>query len=161
MNKTKRDIIIATVLVLIFIYTFTTNVLMGKRRHVEAPLPDAQEETLAVDTGVRNLVFITNLRVNDVILGKQEAFWEGQFGRDPFMAAAADRGDISTLVLKGIFWDEENPKALVNDKMISKGDNVMGYQVVEVRLKSVIFWNGEKNVELSLFGPLGVGDTPQ
>ena len=158
MTKTKRDIIIASALVLIFIVVFTKNVLM--RAKFFTPQPEGQEE-MAADASVKNLVFVTNLRSNDIILKEQEKFWDGDFKRNPFMTQAevSETGDIKDLILKGVFWDETNPKALVNDKFLGKDDEIMGYKVREIRFKSVVFWTGEKEVEVFLFQGPPPGET--
>ena len=160
MTKTKRDIIIASILVLIFIVVFTKNVLM--RAKIFTPKVENQEE-IAADTSVKNLIFVTNLRSNDIILKEQEKFWDGDFKRNPFMAQTevSETGDIKDLMLKGVFWDETNPKALVNDKLLGVDDEIMGYKVREIRFKSVIFWTGDKEAEVFLFQGPPTGEAPK
>jgi hypothetical protein len=55
------------------------------------------------------------------------------------------------LTLRGILWDPEVPRAIVNEKTLVKGDTVYGYTLMDIKRRSVILRTGEKNVELQVF----------
>lgn len=157
-QKQKRDILITSVLLVIFAFTFTKNVLLRKRAPALAPIVTGDSaQTMAED-----LLFVTNLRMKDKLYADQGEIWKKEWGRDPFL----QQSSIATIVkavnltLNGILWDEKRPKAIVNEKTIMEGDTIYGYTVEAIRPKSVILKTGEKNIELFVFHPLAAESGP-
>ena len=153
-DKDKRNIIIACVLIVIFLLLVMGNFLRGKKKKTSA-VPAVQEVTLFSGDAST----LANMRKNNDIYTNQRKLWEGDWGRDPFAsekiaAAAAVVTEVEHLVLQGIFWDEQNPKAILNDKMLSKGDTLGTYKVVEIKPRSVVLSSGEKNIEVQVFNAL-------
>ena len=148
--KRKRDIIITSILLVVFAVSFTKNVLLYKKKQ---PAPDQQSAAAAGESMGDQLVYVTNLRVMDKLRDDQRAAWDKEWGRDPFEPPAT----LSTVVkavnltLQGVLWDLRNPKAIVNDKTLYKGDTLYGYTVVDIQPRSVILKTGEKTIELSVF----------
>lgn len=148
--KRKRDIIITSALLVVFAVSFTKNVLMYKKKQ---PLPDPVGTVAAGESMGDQLVYVTNLRVMDKLRDDQRAAWDKEWGRDPFEPPTT----LSTVVkavnltLQGILWDMKNPKAIVNDKTLFKGDMLYGYTVVDIQPRSVVLKTGEKTIELSVF----------
>ncbi len=151
--KQKKQWILAGGLILFFIYSFSTNVLFRKKA---APAP-APETTVSSPNTTQNLtedlLFVTNLRMKDKLLADQMAIWDKEWGRDPFVPQAT----LSTVVkavnltLRGILWDAEVPRAIINEKTLVKGDAVYGYTLMDIKRRSVILRTGEKNIELQVF----------
>jgi hypothetical protein len=59
-------------------------------------------------------------------------------------------GSPLSLNLSGIFWDEQAPQAIINEKIVGIGDRVRGITVVEIKDDRVILNDGEKNIELKM-----------
>lgn len=74
------------------------------------------------------------------------------WGRNPFARTGTGYG-ISGLVLNGIAWDKENPKAIVNDNIVGVGDKVAGNTVVAIKRAAVILSDGSREFELKLRAP--------
>ncbi len=157
-KKNKRDLIITSILLILFAVSFTKNVLFRKKLQTPAP---AANEISASQTLTEQLVLVTNIRLYDKLRKERVKLWDREWARDPFVPQQA----LSTIVkavnltLKGILWDEKKPKAIVNEKTLLEGDTIYGYTVVRINPRSVILKTGEKNIELQVFRPV-VTDTP-
>ena len=149
-EKQKKQWVIAAVLVVVFIGSFSKNVLLRKKTPQAASAPSSGQTTTQNLTD--DLLFITNLRIKDKLLADQTALWDKEWGRDPFVPQAT----LSTVVkavnltLKGILWDDKYPRAIVNDKTLVEGDEIYGYTLMSINRKSVIFRTGEKHLELQV-----------
>ena len=151
-EKNRRDIIITSILLVIFAISFTKNVLLRKKA---APPPPAVS-TNATQGMTDQLIIVTNIRVYDKLRKERIALWEREWGRDPFVPQQALSTIIKAvnLTLKGILWDEKTPKAIVNEKILLEGDTIYGYTVVKIKQRSVVLKTGEKNIELQVFRPV-------
>jgi len=152
-QKQKKQWIITSILLVIFAFTFTKNVVLRKR----APVPQASDPAqTATQNLTEDLLFVTNLRTKDKQFADQTAVWDKEWGRDPFIPQAAVSSIIKAvnLTLKGVLWDETNPKAIVNEKTLVTGDTIYGYTVVQIKPRSVVLKTGEKNIELTVFRPV-------
>lgn len=74
--------------------------------------------------------------------------------RSPFLPvrteaseAALEGGDIE---LTGIMWDERLPCAIINGRVVKRGDKVMGCEVVEIKKESIILNEGTRLIELNI-----------
>lgn len=56
------------------------------------------------------------------------------WGRNPFMLGY----DSKALMIEGIVWDEENPKAIINGDILGVGDTVGSSVIIGIDQKSVI-----------------------
>ncbi len=151
--KQKKQWMVASGLIVFFIYSFSTNVLFRKKA-APAPAPSAAVAAQgATQNLTEDLLFVTNLRMKDKLLADQTAVWDKEWGRDPFVPQAT----LSTVVkavnltLKGILWDVKVPRAIVNEKTLVKGDTIYGYTLMDIKRRSVILRTGEKNIELQVF----------
>lgn len=154
-QKKKRDIALASVLMVVFLFLFIQNILL-KKKPGAPPASGAVAAAPAQETLSDKLVFVTNLRVNDTLRQEQEKVWEKEWVRDPFVPQASISAIVRAvnLTLNGILWDETRPKAIVNEKTLLIGDTLYGYTVVEIKPRSVILRTGEKNIELHVFHPV-------
>ena len=155
-EKEKKQWVITSILLVIFVISFTKNVVLRKKG---VTAPSAQTASGPID-GTQNLaddlLFVTNYRMKDKQFAEQTKVWEKEWGRDPFISQdfGATVVRAVNLTLNGILWDDANPKAIVNEKVVHKGDTIYGYTVMDVKQRSVILRTGEKNVELSVFRPI-------
>ena len=148
-EKNKRDIIITSILLVIFAFSFTKNVLMRKK----TTAPSQTASTRAAQDMSDQLIIVTNIRLYDRLRKERVALWDREWARDPFVPQQALATIIKAvnLTLKGILWDEKRPKAIVNEKTLLEGDTIYGYTVVQIKPRSVILKTGEKNIELQVF----------
>ena len=74
--------------------------------------------------------------------------------RDPFSAMPiADKNPPSPtadIALSGVLWDEANPLAIINNKVVKTGDRVGGCSVVKIKQDSVVLSDGARDFELKL-----------
>lgn len=68
--------------------------------------------------------------------------------RNPFVPVGAPA--FSNLVLSGIIWNKEKPKAVIDGALVSKGDKINGNTVLDIQTNRVILTDGTKDFELKL-----------
>ena len=54
------------------------------------------------------------------------------------------------LTLNGIIWNAKNPRALINNAILSKGDKIGANTIVDIKQKSVVLNDGTKDFEIRL-----------
>jgi hypothetical protein len=59
-------------------------------------------------------------------------------------------GGARTLALKAIFLDDQNPLAIINDKVVRMGESIEGAKVLEIRENEVVLSNGKQVSTLKL-----------
>lgn len=75
----------------------------------------------------------------------EEFVYDSHGKKDPFsppVIKAVEKAGTEVLTgvrLEGIIWDERNPVAVINDKVVSVGDEISGAKIVEIRQNEVIF----------------------
>ena len=67
--------------------------------------------------------------------------------RDPFTRSGSAAG-VRGLTLSGILWDPQKPIAILNEQMVSVGDEVEDYQVLEIRPDRVLLTDGTETIQL-------------
>ena len=67
--------------------------------------------------------------------------------RDPFTRGGSAAG-VRGLTLSGILWDPQKPIAILNDQMVSVGDELDDYQVLEIRPDRVLLSDGTETIQL-------------
>jgi hypothetical protein len=80
------------------------------------------------------------------------------WGRNPFIQGKIQEiiqekppvPESLKLTLKGIMWNAQNPKALINNAILSKGDKIGINTMVDIKQKSVILNDGAKDFEIRL-----------
>ncbi|MDP3791437.1 MAG: hypothetical protein Q8R38_05300 [Candidatus Omnitrophota bacterium] len=68
--------------------------------------------------------------------------------RSPFVATGTSTS--SNLVLSGIIWNKDRPKAMIGDRIVTKGSVIEGSTVVEIKPGKVILNDGTKDFELKI-----------
>ena len=68
--------------------------------------------------------------------------------RNPFVPVGVPAS--SNLILSGIIWNKEKPKAVIGDALVSKGDKISGNTVLDIQQDRVILTDGAKDFELKL-----------
>ncbi len=154
MEKNKRNIIIAGALIVVLVLLVLMDLfLMNPSRHSAQTAASP-----AASSGFGNLSALVSMRQNDAVYKDQWKLWEEDWGRNPFVPPAttvsAPEAETEQLVLQGIFWDETNPKAVLNDRVLGQGDALGAYKVMEIKPSSVVLLMGEKKIELRVFQPI-------
>ena len=72
------------------------------------------------------------------------------WGRNPFVPKAAPEIKGSDIILDGIMWDKENPKAIINNAIVGIGDEIKGNRIIEIEKESVTLNDGTEDFTLSL-----------
>jgi hypothetical protein len=145
MEKKQRDLAAAGALVAIFLL-LVSHAAFKKKPHLSAAA------VTPLNAGATDLSFLDAVRKNDELRSAQSAVWEKPWRRDPFLAQVSSAAVASRLKLNGIVWDEKNPYAMVNDKVVKVGDVIEGFRVLEIKQGSVILWSDAgKFHELKLF----------
>jgi hypothetical protein len=80
------------------------------------------------------------------VQGRRTEFAE--WGRNPFMFTKTAGETLSEFSLNGVLWDTENPKAIINGRIVGVGDNVREYTVIEIMQNKVILSDGARDFEL-------------
>ncbi len=134
MEKNRRQLMILGVVVLIFIVM----VVMGlsKRR------PGAgKTQPAAAVAGVQT--------VKTVKERPASAF--PNWGRDPFAVGSSPVSTGGELILTGIVWDQKRPYCILNGKVLGKGDEILGYKILEIKQDSVVVKAGDETKLLKVW----------
>lgn len=70
-------------------------------------------------------------------------------GPKPTVMGQATYGE-ELFVLKGILWDARSPSAIVNDRVVSAGEQIGRWRVVEIQKNRVILSDGSSTREISV-----------
>jgi type II secretory pathway component PulC len=68
--------------------------------------------------------------------------------RSPFVASGTSTS--SNLVLSGVIWNKDKPKAMIGDIIVTKGSKIEGNTVVDIKPDRVILNDGTKDFELKI-----------
>ncbi|MFA6349462.1 MAG: hypothetical protein WCY12_00850, partial [Candidatus Omnitrophota bacterium] len=76
---------------------------------------------------------------------------EAEWGRDPFSGRMySSENKASALRLIGIIWDEKEPLAMINERILKVGDMIQGKQIIRINSDSIVVDDGSKEIELKL-----------
>lgn len=88
-----------------------------------------------------------------VVLGSQDwgdsPFLAERGGPKPTVMGQTASGE-EALVLRGILWDPKSPLAIVNDRVVSPGEEIGRWHVVEIQKDRVILSDGSSTREISV-----------
>jgi type II secretory pathway component PulC len=85
-----------------------------------------------------------------------EFIYDDHGKKDPFgppkMGSQDSLGEniLMDLRVEGIIWDEDNPIAVVNGKVVGVGDSVNGVKIIKIKQNEVIFDVQGKTVPVKL-----------
>ena len=143
-KKSKIEIIITSVLIVIFMIIVINAVnsmfSKGGKPSSVAISPNLLEEITHQDLAQKA----------ESAISKKGDFIKDRFpswGRDPFQKIDASK---AMLGLQGIMWDTQNPKAIINNKIVKVGDTVGGDIIVDIQEDKVILTDGIESYELRL-----------
>ena len=98
----------------------------------------------------RNIV-LTMLAASAVVA----AINAGAQERDPFVSILdlqqqKMKVDLSGVVLKGIIWESSRPVAILNDTLVTVGDDFFGFKVVKIGKDKVTLTMGKESYVLEI-----------
>ena len=70
------------------------------------------------------------------------------WGRDPFLAGKGQA--TGELALSGILWDASRPLAIINGMTLTVGDEVEGFQVLDIQADHVTLTDGTATYDLRI-----------
>jgi hypothetical protein len=127
--KQKATIVMIALLPLIFVYVFTKTFI----------IPDK-----AAAKNAKNTTAVAAVASNGQIEWQLPPVFPENL-RDPMViGAATSQSEQAGPVVKGIVYSEDNPCAVVGDRIVSAGDIVDGATVVKISPDSVEFAAGDK-----------------
>lgn len=68
--------------------------------------------------------------------------------RNPFVSASS--ASPTALVLNGIIWSKEKPRAMIGDMIVTEGDKIGEVRIVDIKPNKVILNDGTKEFELKM-----------
>jgi hypothetical protein len=152
MDKKKIELIVTGVLILVFIFAVVN--AFKPRRQRSRPSPEAVKVKKAKEAIVPlpKEVKSSFPSASPQLLSLQKERAELDWGRDPFSKAVRKEFYSGTsLVLKGISLGREGRGyALINDEVVTVGDTISGYQVMEVEKNRVFLKKEEESFYLVL-----------
>jgi hypothetical protein len=154
----KRDIIEISIIGVLIIVLLLAVISGTRRRRIKPPKGEPkgtilQQETLR-EKGVGGEVSAQDYKIEDKQLFsslEQEAK-DLELIRDPFTSTLITPIEDSSfrLYLSGILWDEKDPTAIINDRIVGIGDRFGVYSVVNIKQDRVILNDGFSDFELRL-----------
>lgn len=105
-----------------------------------SPKPLAQHSAMAGKPGIANAKDITK------VLRHAKMSSYSSWPKNPFSAPEVPE----VFALKGIFWDKDNPKAIIGDEVVGIGDKAGSNKVIDIKEDRVILSNGKTEIELKL-----------
>ena len=138
MNLTPKLKILAVLIFLAVVSLIYGILAPARQRGGKAPNPDVRESGAPSQSQAALSTLVRKAR------GIGYTTW----GRSPFMPKTEAVVTPTKLILAGIAWDDENPKAVINDEIVGAGDKVGGNTVVSIQKDRVIMSDGSSEFEL-------------
>ena len=132
-KKEKIQVLVTGLLLIVFLFALAMSLSKGKTKNFKSPVGSQ----LAVEGKPAGSVTYHNL---------MEEAKKLDLKRDPFSAAPID--SYQDPQLQGILWDEKNPSAVINGRVVSVGSKIDGNLVVEIKQDRVTLNNGFDIIEL-------------
>ena len=154
----KKDIIelnIIGVLIIVLLLAVISGIRRRKVKSVKSKPKDTilQQGSLK-EKGVGGEISVQDYKIKDKELfsSLEQETKDLKLRRDPFTSILITPVEDSffRLYLTGIFWDEKNPTAIINDKIVGIGDRFGVNSVVDIKQDRVILNDGFSDFELRL-----------
>jgi hypothetical protein len=156
MGKKEKTQLIITGFLILALVVFVINAVKKVEKH-KRRLGRPQESKMAAVTGQAKEQPLDTVKPGisgkELLLALEEESGKLIAGRDPFNAIAViipSKAYPHGLLLKGIAWDEKNPKAIINDVILSKGDKIGDSVIISIEPDRVILNAGAADYELRL-----------
>ncbi|MCM8779948.1 MAG: hypothetical protein NC914_02230 [Candidatus Omnitrophica bacterium] len=158
-DKTKKEIIITSILVLVLIFVSMNTISRIKKKKgfkgVKAQAAAISKKGVSLKANQRlgeaDSTQIEKAKENIAKLEREAQILK--LKRDIFVyapALSAEEISPSDLVLYGIIWDKANPIAIINEEIVKAGDKIGNNTVVKVEENSITLNDGIRDYKLSL-----------
>lgn len=135
MDKKQIEIVVTSILVVVLI----AFIFWAMKKIKSKP---------AVDASMQQTLPVLPQSIEPAAAPRQPVSWK----RCPFSGKIyADKPGNSDLRLAGVVWDEKNPQALINDRIVKEGDSIGNYKIMKIEKNRVIVTDGAKDTELLLW----------
>jgi len=145
MDKKRIEIIATSAMVLVLIIAWVNSV--GAIRKRGAPKAAVVSSAVVSTEEMAKIVLTPQKKDKPTELLTQ-------WGRDPFSGkvyTTASRAEgLGDLKVEGVIWDKKNPLAMINGRVLKKGDNFKGNVIVDIKENSVILSDGNRDIELKV-----------
>ncbi len=141
MNKQQKLKIVFPILFVVMAFVWGP-IFMGTN-------PKNKADNNTRNIGVASGGNISNMDLIELSRGskrKKAKTSHADWGRNPFIIGY----DSKALIVEGIFWDEKNPKAILNGNIMGIGDQVGSSAIVTITQNSVIVKSESGVIELHL-----------
>ena len=158
----KKDLIeisITSVLIIVLIFAVSNGIRRVKKtKGIQKVKPSAKKEGLKESTSVNQALTKKN-HLKDIREYKQGIFssLEKEAGkleliRDQFSRSIIKSTEMfdARLHISGILWDEKDPRAIINGRIVGEGDKVDGNTVVSIEQELVVLNDGLSDFILRL-----------
>jgi hypothetical protein len=148
MSEKKRKILVFAVFIAALVWGYFS---LTDRMHKKAPSPK-QTRTAAVTANPVEKESAPQPLTDDVCREYEELLW----GKDPFYhnhegpgrTATAAMTEKQELHLLGILYREVNAQALINNRVVSIGDNIGQYRITAISRDHVTLEDGRQTIVL-------------
>jgi hypothetical protein len=149
MGKKQVESITTGVLIIIFIIILINN-LKPKRKRKVISKTVTKEKVKEVSVKEMRKVSLPEVSSKEIELQRKRA--EMEWGMDPFYHILRRKDTYQTrLVLKGISIGKGKKNyAFINDQILTVGDTISGYEIVEVEKRKVLLRKGNESFYLAL-----------
>ena len=146
MDKKKREIIITLILVAILVVVVLSRLRKKPSLDRIAKLASSRTENPSSSLPAKPV------KANKDIIDSQIKRTKLPWGRDPFSLANSKKVHKGRdLSLKGVSLDENGKGyAFINDEIVTVGDTISGYKVIEVKRDKVLLRKGEGSFYLGM-----------
>lgn len=153
MDKQKNELIITGVGVAVLLFVLAGNFMKKPAKKPVVIMPPAGSSAGAPLKLPAPLAGEVKQYADDKKIGSQKKRAELPWGRDPFLASIEKEYQISDLSLKGIsFGKDKRGFAFINNEIVTKGDKIEDYEVVEVEKDRILLKKGSQNFYLPFPG---------
>ena len=149
MDKKRLEIILTTVLVIIFIFAWARATKVIKKKitpkapvAIDIAFKKATEVSLGQPETIVSVPRETTNKDSSDDIGWVRCCFSGKF--------YTSQDGMSNLDLSGILWDEVEPQAIINQEIFKREDKIGNYVIIDIERNKVILNDGEKNLELRL-----------
>ena len=142
-NKLYITIVLSVVLVILVVQSLNR---VKKRTTIKTPSFQGNTDSEKKDQGLYARLEGEMARVH--------------LARDPFFQQPIADSTQGGIRVTGIAWDDVHPTAIINDQVIKRGDEIIGYKVIDIMRNKVILSDGFRNVELNLESEIEKIDLP-
>ena len=147
MNKNKKEIIITAILIIVLLLVVSMSM---RKKH------PSERKSVSTTVKIKNTVSSLSakpVKANKNIIDSQIKRAQLPWGRDPFFLVNSKKvyNKGRNLSLKGISLGQDGRGyAFINDEIVTVGETVAGYKVIDIKRDKVLLRKGEDSFYLGM-----------